>query len=112
MPCNPAQKQNLGAPPGFDVLGFIETLRTTVGARDVTDVIVDGQGVERSTCQAICTSAAATLQHIRWPDGVADDSGNDYEPRMLDCASYAAFFRSSPRGLHCLDTVQTIGLKA
>jgi hypothetical protein len=28
--------------------------------------------------------AVGTVNHLRWPDGVADSSGRDWEPAMLD----------------------------
>lgn len=48
--------------------------------------IVDrnGQHVNMCASNAQCTPSLGLLNHIRWPDGVADGSGIDHEPVMLD----------------------------
>jgi len=65
--------------------GVVTALRDEVGA-DVTWVRVDDDGVERgaSAIAGFCGPNRALLNHARWPDGVADGSGVDHEPRMLD----------------------------
>lgn len=77
--------------PGAVVEPWLDTLRDVVGA-DARWTIVDGLGNRTSRCRApaLCPLATASLNHIRWPDGVADGSGNDYELDVL------WFFRSHP----------------
>jgi hypothetical protein len=35
------------------------------------------------TTPSLCTLTTGTLNHLRWPDGVADMGGHDWEPTML-----------------------------
>ena len=43
-------------------------------------------GTETPLCTIgpMCPMSAALLDHVRWPDGVADESGIDHESFMLD----------------------------
>lgn len=54
--------------------------------------IVTGTGQETNVCSSnsFCTPTIGLINHMRWPDGVADSSGNDHEPTMLD------FLRAHP----------------
>jgi poly(3-hydroxybutyrate) depolymerase len=54
--------------------------------------IVSGIGQQTGACtpSSICTPAIGLINHMRWPDGVADGSGIDHEPAMLD------FLRANP----------------
>jgi hypothetical protein len=49
-----------------------------------------GLAVPGCTPPPQCTPAVSLLNHVRWPDGVADGSGIDHEPEMLD------FLRARP----------------
>ncbi len=71
--------------PGAVVEPWVSVLQDEVGA-DVTWRLVDGYGERDDTCTspAWCPVWAATLNHIHWPDGVSDGSGNDYELEMLE----------------------------
>lgn len=80
--CDAAQSASLALPPGFDVTAWAARLRGLVGAANVVDRVVLGSGAV-GACEATCTRATATLQHVQWPDGVADRSGVDHEPAML-----------------------------
>lgn len=73
------------AVPGNVVEPWVTALRDQIGA-DVTWVRIDDDGVERAACAiaGLCGPTRALLNHVRWPDGVGDRSGNDLEPRMLD----------------------------
>lgn len=86
IPCDAAQAAAMTQPPGYEVAAWETTLRTRIGARDVTNIIVAGTGATVSACTAAasCSAALATVNHIRWPDGVADGSGIDHEGEMLD----------------------------
>ena len=70
--------------PGFDVEGWLGLLRTTIGATDVTELLLASDGTVTASCDGSCSLVEATLAHIRWPDGIADGSGIDREPAMLD----------------------------
>jgi hypothetical protein len=53
------------------------------------DRVIEGDGTI-GDCDATCSMMTAFLQHIFWPDGIADRSGIDHEPEML------AFLRDHP----------------
>ena len=54
--------------------------------------LITGQGEVTEACSsnAICTPLIGLINHTRWPDGIADGSGIDHEPPMLD------FLRTHP----------------
>jgi len=83
VPCDAAQAAAKGAPPGFDVRGWLTLLRGTIGATDVTELLLDHGGAAVSSCARLCPGIEALVDHIRWPDGIADRSGVDREPEML-----------------------------
>ncbi|MCB9588232.1 MAG: hypothetical protein H6718_22680 [Polyangiaceae bacterium] len=83
VPCDAAHHA-AGTDQGFDVESWATALGTQVGA-GVEDLIIASDGSsEVATCDPGCTSAQGTLPHLRWPDGVADGSNQDYEVRMLE----------------------------
>jgi len=77
--------------PGAIVEPWFDALRSEVGAA-ASWTRVDGAGNRVGRCRApgFCPLAAASLNHIRWPDGVDDRSGVDYEHEIL------SFFRANP----------------
>ena len=88
--CDRAQAQSLvedelRTPPGGGVETWMEDLQDRVGNQSSKWRIVggDGQETERCTGPAICGPNIAIINHLRWPDGVADDSGIDHESDML-----------------------------
>ena len=48
--------------------------------------LITGNGQQTTMCstRATCTPIIGLINHMRWPDGVADGSGIDHEPAMLD----------------------------
>jgi len=72
--------------PGHIVGDWETTLRNTVSNPNVLRRIVAGTGQTVSNCTAasFCTNSIAIVNHVRWPDGIADNSGIDHEPEMLD----------------------------
>jgi poly(3-hydroxybutyrate) depolymerase len=72
--------------PGHIAGDWIRDLGTKVGDANVVWSIVDGDGKTVSQCTAArqCRLGRSLLNHVRWPDGVADRSGIDHEPAMLD----------------------------
>ncbi len=85
---------NLSLPPnpGQVVTEWQAALALKVGDPDVEVVLVNGLGepVPACTPAPFCTLEIATINHLRWPDGVDDGSGLDHEPVMLD------FLRAHP----------------
>jgi len=77
--------QDSGLVPGNVVEPWVAVLRTDVGA-DVTWQRIDDNGVPRAACAiaGLCGTIRQITNHIRWPDGIADGSGRDHEPTMLD----------------------------
>ena len=72
-------------PPGAVVSTWLDDLKSKVGAspeRRIGDF--GGDEVDECTAAAWCGLAAATVNHVMWPDGVSDGSGNDHEADMLD----------------------------
>lgn len=80
------RRQGFVTEPGHVVAPWIARLRTVVGDPNVNWRIVTGTGqlTEACTAPAFCTPSIATLNHLRWPDGVADGSGIDHEAAMLE----------------------------
>ena len=78
--------------PGFVAATWMDDLAGRVGDPNAERRIVNGWGdaVDECTGPALCGPAVATLGHLRWPDGVADGSGNDHEADMLQ------FLREAP----------------
>jgi hypothetical protein len=84
--CNAAAATAQGVQPGFDVETWTrDTLPTTLADPTVTDVIIDGRGAQVSGCAptSSCTHNGGLANHLRWPDGVADGGGIDWELQML-----------------------------
>lgn len=89
--CDAAQAQSLVSQggvvePGHIVSEWQTLLQTRVSNPNVVRRIVTGTGQTTASCTAaaLCTNSNAVLNHIRWPDGVADNSGVDHETAMLD----------------------------
>lgn len=94
--CDLEQAQDLASQgvvvaPGHIVGEWETTLQNAVANPNVSRRIVSGTGQIAASCTAapFCTSNIALLNHLRWPDGIADKgiaSGNgiDHEPAMLD----------------------------
>lgn len=74
------------APPGVVVGTWVARLGSELHDPDVEWDIVTGTGASTTACTgpALCGLGTATLNHVHWPDGVADGSGMDHEPAMLD----------------------------
>ena len=95
--CDEAQAASLRAQgleiePGHVAETWQGDLLARVGSPDVSRRIVAGIGLAVPGCTPppLCTPAVSLLNHVRWPDGVADGSGIDHEPEMLD------FLRARP----------------
>jgi dienelactone hydrolase len=82
VPCNGATTLP-ATPPGYDVEGWLMTLGSTEHDTAVTDVIIDDNGTAATACATSCPLVTGTENHLRWPDGVADRGGMDWEPAML-----------------------------
>ncbi len=84
--CNQTQANAFQDPPGYAVEAWKPVLTGASGVGDtvVQDRIIDDVGVNVASCAAICLEAVGALNHLRWPDGVADKGGHDHEPAMLD----------------------------
>lgn len=88
--CDPAQVQgwHLETPPnpGQVVAPWMEDLQRKVHDPNARWIIVNGMGAVTESCTPawLCTLGIATINHLRWPDGVDDRSGLDHEPEMLD----------------------------
>lgn len=82
--CDAAQRTSLGMPPGYDVEDWLATMKALPGGDAVTDVMIDGSSAQVTSCATTCARADALLNHVRWPDGIADKSNHDWEPQMLD----------------------------
>lgn len=109
LACNSLQQSWFATPPGHDTETW-KTLASSLGY-NITVTTIDGRGASVSGCKqtiedcstdsygisavsgcsspipaqnvAYCANAAATTNHLRWPDGILDNSGNDYEALML-----------------------------
>jgi pimeloyl-ACP methyl ester carboxylesterase len=72
--------------PGHIAGDWVRDLGAKVGDPNVVWRIVDsdGQRVARCASTRQCRLGRGLLNHLRWPDGVADRSGIDHEPAMLN----------------------------
>jgi dienelactone hydrolase len=76
--------QGLKVEPGHVVGPWIDDLRLKVGNSNVRRLIVGGNGASVGGCTgSTCSPQIGLLNHLRWPNGVADRSGVDHEPEML-----------------------------
>lgn len=76
--------QGLVVEPGHVVGRWIDDLRLKVGDQNVRRLIVSTSGVAVADCASVgCSPELGLLNHVRWPNGVADRSGLDREPEML-----------------------------
>jgi hypothetical protein len=89
--CDQAQSDGFAASgfetePGHVVAPWMADLASKVKNPNAEWRIVTGLGTVTAQCTAVppCTVGAGTLNHLRWPNGVGDDSGIDHEPAMLD----------------------------
>ena len=78
--------------PGTSVETWMRTLAERVGNPNAERIIVDRDGQRVSSCRdaSSCRARRALINHIRWPDGVNDKGGSDWEPTML------SFLREHP----------------
>ena len=88
--CDEEQAQGLidddvSIPAGGVVETWMDDLETRVDNPSATWRIVQGNGAETDRCTGpeICGPGIAVINHVRWPDGVADNSGIDHESDML-----------------------------
>jgi hypothetical protein len=89
LPCDEAQgtdltNEGLTIEPG-DIMSTWQSDLQSKGGATTARLIIAGTGQIVSSCSgtALCTKGGATLNHIRWPDGIADKSNIDHEPAML-----------------------------
>lgn len=85
VPCSSAQANKFGIVTEGAVEPWLGELATRVGDPAVVDQTLDawGRAVAACTLPALCTAVGGLTNHLRWPDGVADGSGRDWEPAML-----------------------------
>lgn len=91
IPCSDAQYERAldkdrPVAPGTSQETWMQTLKDRIGDPNVERLIIDNDGAEVSSCMPAtkCRAARALLNHVRWPDGIADEGGHDSEPRMLE----------------------------
>ena len=77
--------------PGNVAETWVTTFQEVIGSPAVHWRLVGGNGLTYNGCTpaSICTTTNAAINHLRWPNGVAD-GGDDHEPSML------AFLRDHP----------------
>jgi len=97
MTCDVSQdgalrSQGRNNPPGEVVSSWLADLAAKVGDPNGTRLLLDDSGQAVSTCTNSCSTAGASLNHARWPDGMADGSGRDHEAELL------GFLRDHPLG--------------
>jgi poly(3-hydroxybutyrate) depolymerase len=92
--CDDAQAARIPMQPGAVVGPWTVRARGELGDPNVVWRIINAFGNETTDCTyaPMCPIGAAFADHVRWPDGVADDSGIDHETFMLD------FLRTHPLG--------------
>lgn len=98
IPCDEQQARALASPahamlPGATVRTWTVRAGGELGDPNVVWRILNvfGSEVDRCTYAPMCPFSAAYADHVRWPDGVSDESHEDHEIFMLD------FLRTHPR---------------
>lgn len=83
--CSPSQQTRFATPPGFNLLDWLDALTLKIGNSHVGYQIIDSEGDPTNSCDdtTFCTEFIGLANHIRWPDGVSDGGGKDWEPTML-----------------------------
>ncbi len=101
--CNQEQEDGweltIPANPGQVVAQWMLDLHAKVHDPNAEWLIVTGLGTRANQCTPpwLCPLSVATLNHVRWPDGVADGSGIDWEPVMLDFLAAHPWSPPAPR---------------
>jgi hypothetical protein len=75
-----------GTPPGYNVVEWFSLLKSRVRDPAVALQLIDSAGRSTSSCDdgIRCVRRKGLINHLRWPDGVADGGGMDWENDMLD----------------------------
>jgi pimeloyl-ACP methyl ester carboxylesterase len=99
--CDEEQLARLGIEfpsPGHVVSTWQHDLLARIGNENVERIIVAGNGRITNVCSHsfLCSLPVATLNHLRWPDGVADLSDRDHEPAMLNFLRDHPLVKSPP----------------
>jgi len=83
--CDADQQNKFSNPPGYDRTAWVARLRGPLADANVTELLVDADGIQRTACtpMLLCGQLGGFINHVRWPDGVADMGGRDWEPQML-----------------------------
>ncbi len=78
--------EGLDIDPGHVVQTWLTDVVSRVQNPNTFWRIVSGIGTTVPACSSasLCSADAGLINHARWPDGVADESGIDHEPAMLD----------------------------
>jgi poly(3-hydroxybutyrate) depolymerase len=79
--CDESHRAKFGLPPGYAATEFLARL----GDPNAQALFLGSDGSTAPGCAAAsaCGVLAGAANHIHWPDGIADGSGNDREPDML-----------------------------
>jgi predicted esterase len=83
--CDAQQNSEFSLPPGGDVTDWLATLGTVEDDMNISQTLIGGNGELASACLTVadCPEETGVNNHLHWPDGVADGSGMDWEPDML-----------------------------
>jgi pimeloyl-ACP methyl ester carboxylesterase len=94
--CSPAQMAQFSTPPGYNLLDWISALKNEVRNPNIVFHLIDDNGKPTESCDdgIRCKlwwgRRRGLINHNRWPDGVADGGGRDWEVGMLE------FLKRSP----------------
>ncbi len=88
--CGSVQRGDFGTPPGYDTETWMRTLATVLGDDQATLQLLDERGRAVDACAADCMQSVGAHNHLRWPDGISDVGGHDWEPTLLE------FLRAHP----------------
>jgi pimeloyl-ACP methyl ester carboxylesterase len=87
--CSPKQMALFSTPPGYVSLEWVRALQNKVRNPNAVQQLIDDRGNPTQVCDdgLQCLSRRGILRglinHARWPDGVADRGGRDWEVDML-----------------------------
>ena len=89
--CNQEQMNHFKASgtkmtPGNNASEWIANLKNKSENPNVKWQLIDESGNEVNKCTSIslCDINKATINHVRWPDGIADGGKKDWEPSMMN----------------------------
>jgi hypothetical protein len=108
--CSPAQLTQFDTPPGYNLLDWVSTLKDKVRNPKAVYQLINDRGKPTDSCDdgIRCVSRfgirRGLMNHLHWPDGVANGGGRDWEVEMLE------FLRDNPHSKANRAPIKTLAM--